>query len=157
MPRISSRNRNRTCARPYCSASGKPRPVGVRRGEKATTWVSQTGEDSVVEHGLSYYAATKSMRLTPGHNSAADTVYRMFDPVGTALRCFRCHSTGPVSLVEGKIEPAEAGIRCEACHGPGAAHVRAGGSARSIQNPKRLNAGATQSALRRMSSPGERP
>jgi tetratricopeptide (TPR) repeat protein len=108
-------------------------------GAKATTWVSQKGEDTLVEHGLSYYTATKKMGLTPGHDSPVDAVYRMFDSVGTALRCFRCHSTGPVKLSDSyKVEPSEPGIRCEACHGPGAAHVKATGAAGTIGNPKKL-------------------
>src|SRR5580692_2892215 len=41
-------------------------------GEKATTWVSQTGEETIAEHGLSYYAATKSVGLTPGHTNSKD-------------------------------------------------------------------------------------
>src|SRR5262249_37777797 len=79
--------------------------------------------------------------LTPGHDTAADIVYRTFDPVGTALRCFRCHSTGPIKLAaEDAIRPAEPGVHCEACHGPGAPHVRAHGAPKLIQNPAKLNA-----------------
>ncbi len=37
-------------------------------GVKARTWVSQTGDETIAEHGLSYYAATKSLALTPGHS-----------------------------------------------------------------------------------------
>src|SRR5690242_21667199 len=93
-------------------------------GVKATTWVSQTGEDSIVEHGLSYYAVTKSLALTPGHSTSADRVYRTFDPVATALLCFRCHSTGPLTLAaDFRVRPSEPGIHCEACHGPGRAHA----------------------------------
>lgn len=67
--------------------------------------------------------------------------YRIFDPAASILRCFRCHSTGPVR-VDGSfaIQPAETGVRCESCHGPGEAHIRAGGSAQTIRNPGRLNA-----------------
>ena len=109
-------------------------------GAKATTWVSQTGVETIAEHGLSYYAATKSLALTPGHTASADRVYRTFDPVATALRCFRCHSTGPVTLAAGlRVQPSETGVHCEACHGPGRAHAESGGAA-PIQNPKRLNA-----------------
>ncbi|MGA3239405.1 MAG: tetratricopeptide repeat protein [Bryobacteraceae bacterium] len=110
-------------------------------GTKAVTWVSQTGEETIAEHGQSYYAATKSLALTPGHTSSADIVYRTFDPIATALRCFRCHSTGPVTLAAGfQVQPGEPGIHCEACHGPGRAHAESGGAA-AIQNPKRLSAG----------------
>ena len=109
-------------------------------GVKATTWVSQTGENDIVEHGLSYYAATKSLALTPGHTSSADRVYRTFDPVATALLCFRCHSTGPLTLAAGsRVQPGEPGIHCEACHGAGRAHAESGGKS-PMQNPKRLTA-----------------
>lgn len=109
-------------------------------GAKAVTWISQTGEETFAEHGLSYYSATKSLALTPGHTSSADIVYRTFDPIDTALRCFRCHSTGPVTLAAGfQVQPSEPGIHCEACHGPGRAHAESGGAG-AIQNPKRLSA-----------------
>ena len=109
-------------------------------GTKATTWVSQTGEDSITEYGLTYYAATKSLALTPGHTTAADRVYRTFDPVATVLRCFRCHSTGPVMLVQNfQVQPSEPGVHCEACHGPGRKHAESGGAG-PIQNPARLTA-----------------
>ena len=109
-------------------------------GVKATTWVSQTGEETIAEHGLSYYTATKSLAVTPGHARPTDTVYRTFDPVETALRCFRCHSTGPVTLTaDFQVQPSEPGVHCESCHGPGRAHAESAG-AQAIQNPKRLTA-----------------
>ena len=109
-------------------------------GLKATTWVSQTGDDKIAEHGLSYYTATKTLGMTPGHATSADVVYRTFDPVATALLCFRCHSTGPITLAANfRVEPSELGVRCESCHGPGRAHAESGGAA-AIQNPKRLTA-----------------
>jgi tetratricopeptide (TPR) repeat protein len=109
-------------------------------GAKATTWVSQTSEDSIAEHGLTYYASTKSLALTPGHATSADRIYRTFDPVATALRCFRCHSTGPVTLARKmQVQPGETGVRCEACHGPGRAHAESDGAV-AIQNPKRMTA-----------------
>jgi tetratricopeptide (TPR) repeat protein len=109
-------------------------------GAKAITWVSQTGEETIAEHGLSYYAATKALAVTPGHPSSADVVYRTFHPVATALRCFRCHSTGPVMLgAKFQVLPSELGVRCEACHGPGRTHAESGGPG-PIQNPKRLTA-----------------
>src|SRR5947209_3409723 len=91
--------------------AGSPGHWAFGAGEKAITYVSQTGQDTIVEHGLSYYAATKAMGPTPGHTGASDVVYRTFDPVGTALRCFRCHSTGPVNLAAGDtVEPSEPGV-----------------------------------------------
>jgi tetratricopeptide repeat protein/cytochrome c554/c'-like protein len=132
-------------AKPNAPIPGIPAPESSAQwafgaGEKATTWVSQTGEDTIVEHGLSYYASTKALAVTPGHSNSNDLVYRTFDPVGTALRCFRCHSTGPVKLAAAyRVEPSELGVRCEACHGPGAAHANSGGRG-AIQNPKRMKA-----------------
>ncbi len=120
-------------------APGKQEQWAFGAGEKAITYVSQTGEETIAEHGMSYYAATKALGITPGHANAGDIVYRTFDPVGTALRCFRCHSTGPITLASGyKVQPSEPGVHCEACHGPGATHVNAKGVAGTIQNPKRL-------------------
>jgi Tfp pilus assembly protein PilF/Zn finger protein HypA/HybF involved in hydrogenase expression len=132
-------------ARPGSPIPGIPAPESTAQwafgaGEKAITWVSQTGEETIAEHGLSYFAATKSLGVTPGHANSNDLVYRTFDPVGTALRCFRCHSTGPITLKAGyKVQPSEPGVRCEACHGPGSAHVSSAGAPGTIQNPKRLN------------------
>jgi tetratricopeptide (TPR) repeat protein len=109
-------------------------------GLKATTWVSQTSEETIAEHGLSYYTATKALAITPGHATTADVVYRTFDPVATALLCFRCHSTGPITLgAKLQVQPSEPGVHCESCHGPGQAHAESGGTA-AIQNPKRLTA-----------------
>ena len=107
----------------------------------AITYVSQLDEDTYAEHGLTYYASTKSMARTPGHKTSADVLYPTFDPVASVLRCFRCHSTGPVKLGAGyAIEPSDTGVRCEACHGPGAGHVQSGGGKGTIRNPGQLNA-----------------
>jgi tetratricopeptide (TPR) repeat protein len=128
----------------HALAVGAPGAAGqwaFGAGEKATTWVSQKANpQALVEHGLTYFASVKAMRTTPGHTSATDTVYPLWEPVGTALRCFRCHSTGPVQLQSGKIAPAELGVRCEACHGGGLAHSQAGGGRGNILNPKDFNA-----------------
>jgi tetratricopeptide (TPR) repeat protein len=81
--------------------------------------------------------------LTPGHGSPADVRYRTFDPEATVLKCFRCHSTGPLSLgATYGIEPREPGIHCESCHGPGGEHVNSRGRAGTILNPGRMNAAA---------------
>jgi tetratricopeptide (TPR) repeat protein len=109
-------------------------------GVKARTWVSQTGEETIAEHGLSYYTSTRSLGLTPGHSSDADLVYRTFDPTESALRCFRCHSTGPVTLAENfQVQPSQPGVHCESCHGPGRAHAESAGKG-AIQNPRKLTA-----------------
>ena len=112
-------------------------------GEQAVTFVSQADEEWYLEHGLSYYASTKSMALTPGHSSPSGQRYRTFDPSAAILRCFQCHSTGPLQLGQGlQIVPFEPGVRCESCHGPGEEHVRLLGKKGTIGNPKALSAAA---------------
>jgi hypothetical protein len=104
-------------------------------GLKATTWVSQIGEETIAEHSLIYYTATKSLAMTPGHATAADLAYRTFDPVATALSCFRCHSTGPVTLA-GQLSGAakRSGHPLRSLPRAGAAHAESGGAG-TIQNP----------------------
>ena len=106
-------------------------------GDQAVTFVSRLDDEHYVEHGLTYYARTKQMAATPGHSSTARVKYRTFDPDAAILRCFQCHSTGPLTLAPGStITPFETGVRCESCHGPGEEHAR---SRAAIANPKRLN------------------
>lgn len=102
------------------------------------TFVSRLDEEHYVEHGLTWYAASRSLRTTPGHSSDAGERYRTFDPGAAILRCFQCHSTGPLRLSAGfRIEPSEPGVQCETCHGPGAAHAM---SQQPVRNPGKLSA-----------------
>ena len=120
---------------------GSPGEWAFGAGRKAITYLSHANEDTYVERAASYYASTKSLGVTPGHKPGSDLDYPTFHPTTSAVRCFRCHSTGIPALAAGfAIQPAEYGIRCEACHGPGAAHVAAGGGSDTIRNPNRLNA-----------------
>ncbi|MEX2261349.1 MAG: cytochrome c3 family protein [Bryobacteraceae bacterium] len=134
-----ARSLSRPAQHPLAAAFPKaPGEWAFGAGTQAVTFVSQLDEDHYVEHGLSWYAASKSMALTPGHRTASGERYRTFDPSAAILRCFQCHSTGPLRLTEGfKIEPFETGVQCESCHGPGAAHAK---SRTPIGNPKRLSA-----------------
>ena len=117
--------------------SGKPGEWAFGAGDQAVTFVSRLDDEHYVEHGLTYYARTKQMAATPGHSSTAGAKYRTFDPDAAILRCFQCHSTGPLKLAPGStITPFETGVRCESCHGPGEEHAR---SRAAIANPKRLN------------------
>jgi tetratricopeptide (TPR) repeat protein len=121
--------------------TGSPGEWAFGAGRKAITYVSHTDEETYVERAASYFASTKRMGVTPGHKAATDLEYPTFHPTTSAVRCFRCHSTGQPTLSAGfAIQPAEYGIRCEACHGPGAAHIAAGGDSAEIRNPRRLNA-----------------
>ena len=110
-------------------------------GLKAITYVSQMDRETYLEHGLSYYPERKVMGITPGHSNSEGRRYRTFEPAATALRCFRCHSTGPLKLgAMHQIEVAEPGVHCESCHGPGQDHVKRAGATGTIFNPKRLTA-----------------
>ena len=92
-------------------------------GNQAVTLVSRVDEDFYVEHGLSYYRSSGKFAVTPGHRDTAGERYRTFDPNAAILRCFQCHSTGPLRLEAGfRIEPSEVGVQCESCHGPGGDH-----------------------------------
>lgn len=108
-------------------------------GRKAITYVSRFGDDDYAEHGLTLYTGRKIMGLTPGHENAGGKKYRTLDPIGTALRCFRCHTTGPISLDKsGAIRWSEDGVQCESCHGPASEHVKQPSSA-NITNPKNFS------------------
>jgi tetratricopeptide (TPR) repeat protein len=121
------------------SPAGSPGEWAFGAGAKAITYVSRDGGQHYIEHGLSYYPGRKAMGITPGHDNAGGRKYRTLDPSGTALRCFRCHTTGPVSLAaDGAINWTEAGVQCESCHGPGAEHVKKPVPT-TIVNPRRFS------------------
>lgn len=108
------------------SKSPQPGEWAFGAGLQAITFVSRVDPDNYLELGKSWYRRLNGMALTPGHQNAAGVRYRIFDPSAAVLRCFFCHSTGPVSVTpaEETIVPLEPGVRCEVCHGPSAAHVR---------------------------------
>lgn len=109
-------------------------------GLQAITYVSQLDEDTYLEHGLSWYRRAGGLQLTPGHRSSDGVRYRTFAPDAAILRCFQCHSTGPLRLAPGRrIEIFEPGVRCEACHGPSADHARNPVQVKP-RNPARLTA-----------------
>ncbi|PWU04045.1 MAG: hypothetical protein C5B51_17605 [Terriglobia bacterium] len=124
-------------------------------GQQAVTFVTRINEDWYLEHYLTYYSAIGSFAPTPGQDAVSATslqqamgmLYKPLDPGTGMLKCFECHSTGPVSVgPEREIRPREPGVRCEACHGAGGSHRAAalsGNTERArtlIQNPKRMSA-----------------
>jgi hypothetical protein len=122
------------------SRAGQPGEWAFGAGAQAITFVSRADSDHYLEHGESWYTKLGRYARTPGHREAGGVRYRTFDPSAAVLRCFACHSTGPVSLAEdGSIVPAELGVRCEDCHGAAAAHVRDPQRVRPMQ-PARLSA-----------------
>lgn len=98
-------------------------------GLQAITYVSRAGAEVYKELGLSWFKKTGKMALTPGHATTEGVAYSVFSSGAEILRCFQCHSTGPVRFTPDKgVEPFEAGVRCEVCHGPGGEHARRQGS-----------------------------
>ena len=94
-------------------------------GSQAITFVAHRDAETYLEVGRSWYSKLNGFAPTPGHPQGEDTPYRTFDPSAGILRCFACHSTGPLQLAEGQtIVPHEPGVRCEACHAAAADHVR---------------------------------
>jgi hypothetical protein len=125
-------------------------------GNHAVTFASHVTRDVYLEHSFSYYPASRSFDLTPGHRHvppeslplAMGVLHKVIEPGGGMQHCFGCHSTGPVRVTaNSEIQPTELGVRCEVCHGPGQSHQRAAmaGSReetrKAIRNPGKLNAG----------------
>jgi hypothetical protein len=108
--------------------------------DQAITFVSRLDGEHYREEGKSWYRKLKGFGPTPGAATPDGTPYRTFDPSGAILRCFYCHSTGPLTLAaDDAILPHELGVRCEACHGPAAAHVRSPAQSHP-DNPGKLSA-----------------
>jgi hypothetical protein len=106
------------------SAANQPGDWAFGAGLQAITFVSRVDRETYREHGETWYRASNAFGMTPGHRDAAGLVFRLFDPEARILRCFACHSTGPVEMDAGqRVAPHELGVRCEVCHGPGAAHA----------------------------------
>ncbi len=121
------------------SSESQPGEWAFGAGIQAITFVRRFDADQYVELGESWYRATNSYALTPGHRENAGVTYRTFDPTTGIVRCFACHSTGYLKLAEDKsIVPSELGVHCEVCHGPSADHVA---NPRSVhpRNPGRMN------------------
>lgn len=94
-------------------------------GLQAITYVSRLDDTAYLEHGLSDYTSPKGKGITPGHKDAKGVRYPTFAPDAAILRCFQCHSTGPLQLAKGgTLQPFENGVRCEVCHGPGGEHAK---------------------------------
>ena len=109
-------------------------------GEQAITFVTRVDPDHYLEEGKSWYRKLNDYARTPGARSDAGTRFRLFDPSAGIIRCFACHSTGPVTMDASEaIAPQESGVRCEVCHGPAAAHVRDPARVRP-PNPGKLGA-----------------
>ena len=122
--------------------TGGPGRWAFGAGAQAITYVRRLDPEYYLEEPESWYRAIDGYARTPGHTAAAGVRDRIFDPAATILRCFGCHSTGPLRVMQDRgIVPHEIGVRCEACHGAAAAHARNPAAVRP-QNPGRLSADA---------------
>lgn len=115
-------------------------------GHQAVTFVSRLDEKTYLEHRLSYYRRGNSLDVTPGHQNLAPgkagEIYPVFEAEARIMRCFACHSTGPLSLGPHlELQPFELGVRCETCHGPGSGHLASKGRA-PLRNPGKLTPAA---------------
>lgn len=122
------------------SAAGQPGDWAFGAGLQAITFVSRVDRDHYRELGQTWYRALNGYGVTPGQPNLDGVSFRLFDPDARILRCFACHSTGPMTLGEGdRIVPHELGVRCEMCHGPGGLHAQDPARNRP-RNPGRLQA-----------------
>jgi hypothetical protein len=121
--------------------SQKPQPGewAFGAGVQAITFVRRLDGEQYLEEGKSWYRTINGYARTPGHANEAGLRDRIFDPDAAILRCFSCHSTGPLRVArDNGIVPRELGVRCEACHGPAAAHASDPTKVRP-RNPGRLS------------------
>jgi len=124
------------------SSAGQPGQWAFGAGHQAVTFVSRLDNGDYLEHGETWYTAAKRFDTTPGHTDNQGLRYRVFDPSAGILRCFSCHSTGPLAVgANDTIQPYELGVRCEVCHGPGGDHAANPRKVR-LQNPGTMNGAA---------------
>jgi hypothetical protein len=106
-------------------------------GSHAVTFVGKASDELYIEHSFTYYPDSKTLDITPQHetlpartlNEAMGQAFRIEGSGFTIQACFRCHSTGPVSVSPThEVQVTEPGVRCEVCHGPGSEHVEAAGA-----------------------------
>lgn len=116
-------------------------------GQQAVTFVSRINRDWYLEHYFTYYSAIGRMGVTPGQQNVAPgdlprsvgLVYKGTDAKEGIIHCFQCHSTGPLDISAGTIQPQSPGVHCEACHGPGGRHAQTA-NPKLIRNPGRMPA-----------------
>ena len=107
------------------SSADQPGDWAFGSGAQAITFVSRVDRERYRELGATWFASRQGFGTTPGHGNQDGIDFRVFDSDARVLRCFGCHTTGPLTLdAEERIVPHELGVRCEVCHGPGGAHAR---------------------------------
>ncbi len=116
----------RTCAVPWRDLRPRSLPNGpsapaYKRSRSSGVWTRTT----IWKKGRSWFARIRSSISRPGHQNADGVRYRIFDPSAGILRCFACHSTGPVTLCPTKpSSPPNSAYGVNHVTDPAAAHVR---------------------------------
>jgi hypothetical protein len=124
------------------SAAGQPGDWAFGAGGQAITFVAREDREHYRELGRTWYRELNGYSITPGHKNFDGVSFRLFDSDARILRCFACHSTGPITLAgDDRVVPHELGVRCEMCHGPGSLHAQ-DPAGRHPRNPGRLGAAA---------------
>ena len=122
------------------SGPGQPGDWAFGAGLQAITFLKREDRFTYRELGETWYRTLNGYGRTPGHKADGGVAFRTFDPAARILRCFACHSTGPVTLgKEEAVGPHELGVRCEVCHGAGSDHVR-DPSANRLRTPAQMTA-----------------
>ena len=109
-----------------------PIPFALGSGTHATTLISlltsESGEPTVLEHRVSYFATDRRLGVTPGQAGLIEAepvdclgrVYRGRE----ATNCIGCHTT--TAKIRGReLHDVRANVGCESCHGPGRGHAAA--------------------------------
>ncbi len=109
-----------------------PIPFALGSGTHATTLISllasESGEPTVLEHRVSYFATDQKLGVTPGQTGLSEV-----DPVDClgrvyrgreATNCIGCHTT--TARIRGsELHDVRGNVGCESCHGPGRGHAAA--------------------------------
>ena len=92
------------------SAAGQPGDWAFGAGAQAITFLSREDREHYRELGQTWYRELNGYGITPGHSNLNGISFRLFDPDARILRCFACHSTGPLTLGDDdRILPHEPG------------------------------------------------
>ncbi len=92
----------------------------IGSGNHARTYATEV-DGFLVESPLTWYASTKSWRLSPGYERSDQMGFGR----GIEANCLFCHA-GQVEPIEGsaqRFQIHEAALSCERCHGPGSIHI----------------------------------
>ena len=105
-PRSSRRNPPRRTHMPWHAPTSTTGRLGIWGGRTGHHLRPAAGFGVLPGRGRSWYRALGSYARTPGHPDTAGIRDRVFDPRAAILRCFGCHSTGPLRVSGDRIDYA---------------------------------------------------